>query len=425
MTDPVQAPRPEPTPTETTATGANTPVPVLAIVGLALAAMCSGIAMRMADALLPRLAQEFSVSLGQASQVITIYSISYGLSQLVFGPMGDRFGKYRVVGWACMASAATSLLCALAFDHPTLLVARLLAGVSAAAVIPLAMAWIGDAIPFEQRQPILARFLIGQISGFAIGVWAGGFAADHLHWRAPFVAVGLIFFVVAIALQVVRHRLPPNGDRTTPASSGAMVSRVAREFRAVFERPWARVLLLSVALEGAFVFGPIAFLASHLHLRFDLPLSSVGAMVMLFALGGIAFALFARTLVWRLGERALVAVGAVLVLVSMLALALGPLWWWAMPSSVVMGLGFYMVHNTLQTHATQMAPERRGAAVAAFSACFFMGQSAGVGLAGLLLQHIGSAAIIAAGAVGTVGVALNFNRQRRLLLPAAAGPLPL
>ncbi len=410
-------------PTETTATGAPAPVPVLAIAGLALAAMCSGIAMRMADALLPRLAQEFSVSLGQASQVITIYSISYGLSQLVFGPMGDRFGKYRVVAWACMASAAASLLCAVAIGHTTLLAARLLAGISAAAIIPLAMAWIGDAIPFEQRQPVLARFLIGQISGFAIGVWAGGFAADHLDWRAPFVGVGLIFFVVAVALQVVRNRLPPNGDRTSPATSGAMVSRVTREFRAVLIKPWARVVLLSVCLEGAFVFGAIAFFASHLHLRFNLPLSTVGAMVMLFALGGIVFALFARSIVWRLGERALVAIGAALVFVSMVALAIGPLWWLAMPSCTVMGLGFYMMHSTLQTHATQMAPERRGAAVASFSAAFFFGQSVGVGLAGLLLQPVGSAAIICAGAVGTVGVAWNFNRQRKLLL-SAAGPLP-
>ena len=101
-TDPESEPEPEPEaigPSSTTA-GTPAPVPVLAIAGLALAAMCSGISLRLTDALLPRLAQEFSVSLGQASQVITVYSISYGLSQLIFGPMGDRFGKYRVVAWA-------------------------------------------------------------------------------------------------------------------------------------------------------------------------------------------------------------------------------------------------------------------------------------------------------------------------------------
>ena len=80
----------------------------------ALAATASGVSLRVCDALLPRLAHDFDVSLGQASQVITAFAVAYGLSQLVFGPLGDRFGKYRVIGWACAASAVTSLLCALA-----------------------------------------------------------------------------------------------------------------------------------------------------------------------------------------------------------------------------------------------------------------------------------------------------------------------
>ncbi len=197
-----------------------------------------------------------------------------------------------------------------------------------------------------------------------------------------------------------------------------MLSRVWREFGAVLATPWARVVLLSVGLEGAFIFGPMAFIASHLHLRFEMPLSSVGAVVMLYALGGIVFALFARTLVWRLGERAMVASGAVLGALAMIAVAVAPVWWWAIPACSLLGLGFYMVHNTLQNHATQMAPERRGAAVACFSACFFMGQSAGVGLGGLLLDRVGSVTVICAGAIGFVGMAWNFNHRRKSLLPA-------
>ena len=66
-----------------------------------------------------------------------------------------------------------------------------------------------------------------------------------------------------------------------------------------------------------------------------------------------------------------------------------------MPACALMGLGFYMMHNTLQTHATQMAPERRGAAVSSFAACFFLGQSAGVGVAGLLVGVLVVLALLA------------------------------
>lgn len=403
---------------------ADTPaaVPVLAIAGLALAAGASGMALRLADALLPRLADEFAVTLGRASMVITAFAVAYGLAQLVFGPLGDRYGKYRVIAWACAASAVTSLACALAPGYGALLAARLLAGATAAAVIPLSMAWIGDVVPYAQRQPVLARFLVGQISGFALGVWLGGYTAEHLPWRAPFFALALIFLVVAGTLQWLRRSLPPAALR--PPGSGASgpaaaVAAMLREFSAVLAQRWPRLVLAVVFIEGALVFGPFAFIAAHLHQRLALPLSTVGALVMGFALGGLGFALNAHWLVARLGEPRLVRSGSLLMATALLAIALAPGPSWALLACVLMGLGFYMMHNTLQTQATQMAPERRGAAVAAFAACLFLGQSAGVGVAGLVVGRIGTGWVIATGALALPALAWGFNRQRRLAAAAA------
>ena len=401
-------------------------VPVLAIAALALAAMASGISLRLADPLLPRLSQEFGISLGEASQVITVFAVAYGLAQLGFGPLGDRFGKYRVIAWACAASALTSLACALAPGHHALLIARLAAGATAAAVIPLAMAWIGDVVPYEHRQPVLARFLIGQIAGFAIGVWIGGITAEHWPWRTPFFGVAVFFALVAVVLQIVRRRLPgvavkpvqpvrPPGGALTCGLTHALTS-AAQEFRAVAAKPWARVVLVTVFFEGAAVYGPFAFVASHLHLRLGLPLSTVGAMVMGFALGGLAFALNARLLVQRLGEVVLVRAGSAFMAAAFVTIALAPSAAWAVAACLLMGLGFYMMHNTLQTHATQMAPERRGAAVAAFASSFFLGQSAGVGIAGLLVGRTGTGWVMATGALGLLAVAWGFNRQRGRVL---------
>jgi predicted MFS family arabinose efflux permease len=93
--------------------------------------------------------------------------------------------------------------------------------------------------------------------------------------------------------------------------------------------------------------------------------------------------------------------------------ALADNWWWAVPASFVSGLGFYMLHNTLQINATQMAPERRGAAVAAFAAAYFIGQSAGIALEGALIPTIGTAGAILIGAVGVVVASQNFARCAR------------
>jgi predicted MFS family arabinose efflux permease len=78
-----------------------------------------------------------------------------------------------------------------------------------------------------------------------------------------------------------------------------------------------------------------------------------------------------------------------------------------------------MLHNTLQTHATQMAPEGRGLAVSTFANVLFMGQAAGVWLSGLVIDRIGFVPVfIAAGAaLLVVGVAFALMLDRR---PAAA-----
>lgn len=382
-----------------------------AVVALSLAAFASGISLRVTDALLPRLAQEFNVPIGAAASVITVFAVAYGLSQLFFGPMGDRFGKYMVIGWACLACSISALACALAPNFAGLLLARTAAGATAAAIIPLSMAWIGDVIEYDQRQPVLARFLIGQIMGLSAGVMVGGFAAEHLSWRVPFFGVAAMFVFISIVVLSVNRTLPLHA-RVVRRIAGSAWARMRSEFSQVLSVPWARVVLATVFLEGMFLYGAFAFIVSHLHLRYDVPLATAGSVVMLFGFGGLLFALGVQTLVRRLGEVGLTRWGGGLVAVAFLCIAFAPAWWWAIPACFAAGLGFYMLHNTLQINATQMAPERRGAAVSAFASCFFLGQSVGVGVNGVLLPRLGTAGIIAMGAVGVLCVALNFSRLR-------------
>ncbi|WP_082548783.1 MFS transporter [Rhizobacter sp. Root404] len=395
-------------------------LPPLAVPALALAAFGSGVSLRLTDAMLPLFAREFGIGLGQAAAVITAFSIAYGLSQLFFGPVGDRFGKYRVIAWGCAACALTASTCGLAPDFPLLVAARLVAGATAAAIIPLAMAWIGDVVPYERRQPVLARFLIGQILGLSAGVFVGGVAAEQASWRLPFFAIGVGFALISAALFAMNRQLPA-AARLTRRGDGHAVARMAGEFAQVLRQPWARVVLATVFLEGGFLYGSFAFIATHLHEHFGVALSTAGSMVMLFGFGGLLFALASALLVRRLGEVGLTGVGGVILAAALAAVGLAPAWWWAMPACFVAGLGFYMLHNTLQINATQMAPERRGAAVSAFASSFFLGQAVGVAIAGALVVRIGTGPVIAFGAAGVLAVALTFSRLRRRRQSLEAG----
>jgi predicted MFS family arabinose efflux permease len=373
---------------------------------LSLGAFGTSASMRVADAQLPALGDAFGVGLAAAAQVITVFSIAYGIVQLAYGPLADRRGKWRVLAAAVLASAVTAAACALAPSFRALLLARSFAGATCAAVIPLSMAWIGDAVPYQRRQPVLAQFLIGQIVGMACGQWLGGLASDFATWRLPFAFLAVWFAVTGMVLWQQRRTAEAFAPIT--ARSGHPLHEAAY----VVSQPWARVVLATVFAEAVVLFGPFAFLATHLHLHDGVALSTAGAIVTLYAAGGLFFALAARRLVPRLGEPGLARAGGVLVCLGLAGFALSSVWWTAPLACGVAGFGFYMLHNTLQINATQMAPQARGAAVSLFAAALFVGQTVGVGLAALAVERFGTSLVIVAGAIASAGVGVAFAALR-------------
>ncbi|HET7730003.1 MAG TPA: MFS transporter [Usitatibacter sp.] len=374
------------------------------IVLLSLAAFASAASMRVTDAMLPRLASEFEVGLAQAAHVITVFAVAYGVMQMVFGPLGDKHGKLRVIGLAAMGAALATLACAFAPGYATFVAGRLFAGALCGSIIPLAMAWIGDVVPYEERQPVIARFLLGQIIGLGAGTGVGGLAAEHVQWRWPFLALAAWLLVSGLLLVRASRRDP--GPRSAPGGN------FLRDVGQVLSRPWARVVVASVMMEGIVLFGALAFIPTHLNLARGFSSSHAGLAMLAFALGGVGFAVFARPVVRRLGEVGLAVAGTVLLAGGLALIAWTPLAAAAPAGCLVAGLGFYMFHNTLQTNATQMSPERRGAGMALFASTFFLGQAAGVAVAGVLVEAFGAAAVLVGAALGMLPIGLGFARLR-------------
>jgi predicted MFS family arabinose efflux permease len=101
-----------------------------AITLLAIAAFAAQAMVRVTDSLLPQIAADFQVSVGATSVVVTAYLLAHGSIQLVIGPFGDRFGKYRSVAVAAGCATVMVALCGLAASLPLLVAARLGSGLA-------------------------------------------------------------------------------------------------------------------------------------------------------------------------------------------------------------------------------------------------------------------------------------------------------
>jgi predicted MFS family arabinose efflux permease len=340
---------------------------------LGLAGFASMASMRIGDPMLVVLGQEFQVSTGEASGVVSVFAVVYGLMQLFYGPLGERFGKLRVVSLAVTACALFSAITALSVNLPMLLVMRGLMGAAAAGIIPLSMAWVGDQVPYERRQETLAKLMSATVIGMMSGLLFGGFAADTLGWRSAFVLLAAMFALAAVLLWRARQKSAAPASNQPPSliASFRLTGQLLGTAR-------VRLILTVTAAEGALVFGAMAFMPTHLHQQFGLSVVAAGSVMMLYGVGGLLYSQMARRWLAWLGERGLVRTGAALVAVGLLVLAWGSGVWLGMLASLMTGLGFYMLHNTLQVQATQMAPAARGSAVTLFACSLFFGQSTGV-----------------------------------------------
>jgi len=396
----------------------SSPVPLAspnrAIFLLSLSAFASQAMVRVSDSLLPQIATDLAVTVGAASVVVTAYSLAHGTVQLFGGEIGNRFGKYYAVAGLTVFSAVVVFLCGLAATLPQLVAYRLLSGLACGCVIPLAMAYVGDVVPYEHRQQVLGRFLTGQLSGLLFGQVAGGVLGDWFGWRNVFfILAGL--FAVAAALLIAELAVNP-ATRASSVRSSRQTGLVS-EYKLVLRSPFARLMVTCVFFESALIFAVLTYVGADLHSRFGVGFTLIGIVVGGFALGGLLYAILVRILVKRLGQIGLVIAGGGIVTLGCVTLVLQTVWWLAPAAMIAVGLGYYMVHNTLQTNATQMVPQARGTSLAIFSSSLYMGLTAGVAAAAPIVDRFTAVPVFVIGAIGfpvlCAVIARGLIRKRR------------
>ena len=356
--------------------------------------------------MLPQLAADFGTSVSAASVIVSGFALAYAASVLLQGPLGDRFGKLRVVTIGAALAGAASIGCAFAWDVGSLASLRFVTAVCASAPVALGMAYIGDVVPLGERQATVARFIAGSLLGQTLGPLFGGVFTDWAGWRVSFAALGAIFLLAAIVL-FVRTRAD------WPAPLPGRFNPLAVH-RSLLARVPVRWLVAVGVMETFFFFGAYVFLGAYLRVRFEVSYTTIGLILAGYGLGGLLYSSLVRWFIRTLGERGLVVAGGVLGLVFFAAFVVMADWRAAIACTIVLGVAFYLIHNTVQTRATEVAPDARGAAVALYASAWASGQALGVGAMGIAVAYIGYASAIVIFAIGfaALGLWLGANLGR-------------
>jgi predicted MFS family arabinose efflux permease len=367
---------------------------------------------RVITAVLPEIADDFGTSVASVGLALTSYLIAYGTFQLGYGPLADRVGAVRVMSVACVLYAGAVALGAVAPGLGSFIGARLVTGALAAAFFPLALATIGNLVPYESRQQAIGTLMAALALGQVLGAAIGGFVTAAVSWRAMF-AIDAALAALLIA-PLWRYRSATPVAPRIPGAPLATHRRLLRDRRAL-------VLYGAVLVEGGAFFGGTGYLGALLHDGYGLPLEQVGLILTLDGAALLVASRLVGRIRSRLGEGRMILTGGMLMGGAFLLASGLDTWHVIVPAVVALGAGFAICHSTLQTRATELAPEARGTAISLFAFSLFLGSAAGTALLGGLLDRSGYDAVMLASGVALVVMALLAPRlTARVPAPAAA-----
>jgi DHA2 family multidrug resistance protein len=154
----------------------------------------------IANIALPHIAGSLSATPEEAAWILTAYLVSNAIVLPMTGWLGNQFGRKRVLISCIFMFTLASALCGLAWDLPTLVLARILQGFGGGAMVPIAQSIMLESFPPQKRGAAMAVFAQGVVVAPILGPTIGGWITDNYSWRWIFyinLPVGILAIVLA------------------------------------------------------------------------------------------------------------------------------------------------------------------------------------------------------------------------------------
>lgn len=357
-------------------------MPILAL--LALAAFSSAYSIRILDPMVPELARDFGTQVTTVALLSTAFALPCALGQPILGALGDSIGKARMIKVCLSLLAIGSIGSTLAPSVEFLFAARILTGFASGGIVPLCFATVGDRFEMKDRQVALSRIVTAIITGQLLGAIGAGLVASATSWRVV-LATTLVASLVALAAAWRWLHPQPGSTRKSFTIQGMIAS-----YAQVLKHPRAIVCYGAVFVEGIVIFGLLPYLAAILEADGSGSIREAGFIIAGMAIGGILYTLFVKLLLQYMTYLNFIRWGGVACAVGLIWLAYVHSWPPKALAFTIVGFGFYMIHNSLQTQVTELVPEARGASVALHAFNFFLGQAVGPVLYGIGIASLGA-----------------------------------
>lgn len=362
----------------------------------------------MVAPLIPRLSAAFTVSAQTIGLIVPAYMVPYGISTLLYGLLSDRLGRRRIMFGSLLAFIVLTVFTAISQTNSQLIVWRLLTGLGASGVVPLALAWIGATFPYEQRGRPLGWLFGAMAGGMAFGSTFGAILEPLVGWQGIFLGVGGVGAVL-FGLLFPYWRLLGDAPPTMAGKPGNLFA----VYGALLGSGRGRRTYTYVFLNAVFHSGVFTWLGLYFAQRFGLGEVGIGLALLGYGVPGFLFGPVIGRAADRWGRRWLVPLGLGTAAVAAAALMLDVPLVVPVLAVTVLSLGYDLTQPLLAGIVTDFGARRGGQAMGLNVFFLFTGFGIGSLLFGeaLRLGFDSALAIFSAVLLLAAGVAIPSFRS--------------
>lgn len=350
----------------------------------------------MVAPLIPRLASVFGSSAERVGLIVPAYLIPYGVSTLLYGLLSDRVGRRPIMFASLAAFILLTGVTGLVQSVTQMITLRLLTGIGASGVVPLALALIGDIFPYRERGRPLGWLFGAMAGGMAVGSTVGVILEPFISWRGLFFGVAAMGLVALITLLPYWNLLGETGERARRPLGMVIAGYKSLLSTARGARTYAYVLLNAVFHSGVFT-----WLGLYFSRRYGLGEIGIGLALLGYGIPGFLLGPVIGRLADRYGRSRLIPIGLLLAGASAAALALNLPVIAAALLVTLLSLGYDLTQPLLAGIVTDLGPQR-GQAMGLNVFTLFVGFGLGSLIFSAALRSSLDAALVMFGVVALV-----------------------
>lgn len=366
-----------------------------AVAALAIAAFALVSTEFLPVGLLPQIASELGLSEGQAGLMVTLPGFLAAIAAPLTIAFAGKIDRRWLLGGLIALLALSNLIVAVSSSFGFILFGRVLLGIAVGGFWTIGGSLGPRLKPGAHAAKASALILSGVSIGTVAGVPAGALLGELLGWRWAFAAASGISVAVLGLLFALLPALPANES-----------AKGLRDIPNLLQNDKIRIGLIAIVLVFIGQFAAYTYISPFLLQVSGIAPVALGAVLLGYGVAGFVGNIVGGWAAGRSLRGALVATGLILGVSVLLLVLLGESAWWAVPLTIIWGLGFGMLPIAMQSWMFGAAPKQLEAVQAIFVSVAQAAIGGGALLGGQVVDRLGISSALWVGALASLAMVL-------------------